>query len=69
MTLRVTDIVSVRMRIRSLALLSGLRIQSCHKPQPSHRCGSEPVLLWLWRRPAAAAPIQPLAGELPYAWL
>ena len=23
--------------------------------------------LWLWRRPAAAAPIQPLAWELPYA--
>ena len=29
------------------------------------RCGSDPV--WLWRRPAAAAPIQPLAQELPYA--
>ena len=24
-------------------------------------------LAWLLRRPAAAAPIQPLAGELPYA--
>ena len=23
-------------------------------------------LLWLWRRPAAAAPIGPLAWELPY---
>ena len=23
--------------------------------------------LWLWYRPAAAAPIQPLARELPYA--
>ena len=32
-----------------------------------HRCGSDPVLLWLWTRPAAAAPIQPLAWELPYA--
>ena len=31
------------------------------------RCGSDPVLLWLWRRPAAAAPIQPLASEAPYA--
>jgi len=29
------------------------------------RCGLDPV--WLWRRPAAAAPIQPLAQELPYA--
>ena len=25
------------------------------------------VLLWPWRRPAAAAGIQPLAGELPHA--
>jgi len=24
-------------------------------------------LLWLWRRPAAAAPIKPLAWEPPYA--
>ena len=29
-----------------------------------HRCGLDPVLLWLWRRPAAAALIQPLAWEL-----
>ena len=28
------------------------------------RYGSDPALLWLW--PAAAAPIQPLAQELPY---
>ena len=26
-----------------------------------------PAQLWLWRRPAAAAPIQYLAWELPYA--
>ena len=31
-----------------------------------HRCGSDPSLLWLWCRPVAAAPIQPLAWELPY---
>ena len=31
------------------------------------RRGSDPVLLWLWRRPVATAPIQPLAWELPYA--
>ena len=31
------------------------------------RSGSDPELLWLWCRPAAAAPIQPLAWELPYA--
>ena len=32
-----------------------------------HRRGSDLVLLWLWRRPAAVAPIQPLAWEPPYA--
>ena len=32
-----------------------------------HRHGSDPTLLWLWRRLAAAAPIKPLAWELPYA--
>ena len=31
------------------------------------RCGSDPKLLWLWCRPAAAAQIQSLAWELPYA--
>ena len=31
------------------------------------RLGSDPTLLWLWRRPAAIAPIQPLAWESPYA--
>ena len=31
------------------------------------RCGSDPVLLWLWRRPVATAPIGPLAWEPPYA--
>ena len=31
------------------------------------RCGSDLVLLWLWRRPSATAPIGPLAWEPPYA--
>ena len=31
------------------------------------RRGWDPVLQWLWLRPAAVAPIQPLAWELPYA--
>ena len=26
-----------------------------------HRCGSDPVLMWLWHRLTAAAQIQPLA--------
>jgi len=31
------------------------------------RCGSVPELLWPWCRPAAVAPIPPLAWEPPYA--
>ena len=29
--------------------------------------GSDPALLWLWHRPAAKAPIGPLAWKPPYA--
>ena len=32
-----------------------------------HRCGSDPALLWLGYWLAAAAPIGPLAWELPHA--
>ena len=32
-----------------------------------HRHGSNPALLWLWCRPAAVAPIQPLGWEPLYA--
>ena len=31
-----------------------------------HRRSSDPVFLWLWHRPAATAPIRPLAWEPPY---
>ena len=31
------------------------------------RCSSDPVLLWLWCRPAAVAPVQHLVWEFPYA--
>ena len=31
------------------------------------RPSSDLALLWLWGRPSAAAPVQPLAWELPYA--
>ena len=31
------------------------------------RHGSDPKFLWLWCRPAAIAPIRPLAWEPPYA--
>ena len=31
-----------------------------------HRHGSDPALLWLWRRPEATDPIRPLAWEPSY---
>ena len=31
------------------------------------RHGLDPAWLWLWRRPAATAPIRPLTWEPPYA--
>ena len=64
-----TWLVSMRMWVRSLASFSRLRIWCCVAVScgVGRRCGLGPVLLWLWRRPAAAAPIQRLAQELPYA--
>ena len=62
-----TPLASMRMQDQSLALLSGLKIWDCCKLGVGHSCGSDPVLLWLWYRPAAAAPIQPLAWKFPYA--
>ena len=32
-----------------------------------HRLNLDPMLLWLWCRPAATAPIRPLAWGPPYA--
>ena len=32
-----------------------------------HRCSSNPILLWLWYRPAAVALIKPLVWDLPNA--
>ena len=61
-------VVSMRMRVRSLAYLSGLWIPSI---APSYgvgrRCSLDPALLWLWLRPAATVQIQTTpAWELPY---
>ena len=56
------------MLVRSLALLSGLRIWCCHKLQCQVADTAWiPVLLWLCCKAAAEAPIRPLAWELPYA--
>ena len=48
---------------RSVGLVSGFATRC----SVGHRCGSDPVLLWLWCRPAAAALIRPLTWELSYA--
>ena len=57
----------MRTQFGSLALLNMLRIQCCPELGGGHRRGLDPKFLWLWHRPAAVAPIQPLAWELPYA--
>ena len=58
---------TMRLQVRSLALLSGLRIRVAVSCGGGHRRGSDPTLLWLWRKPVATAPIRPLAWESPYA--
>ena len=58
----------MRMWVQSLASLSGLRIRCCCDIcGAGHRCSLDPMLLWLWHGPEDAAPIQPLAWELPHA--
>jgi len=57
----------MRLPVRSLALLSGLRIRHCRELWCRLQMRLDPALLWLWCRPVATAPILPLAWEPPYA--
>ena len=57
----------MRFQVRSLALLSGLGIRRCCELWLGHRCSSDSVLLGLWHRLAAVAPVRPLAWEPLYA--
>ena len=57
----------MRTQVRSLPPLSGLRIWCGCGCGVGHKHGSDPTLLWLWCRLAAATWIQPLAWELPNA--
>ena len=50
-------LVPTEMQVSSLASLAKL---------DAHRCASNLVLLWLWYKPAAAAPIQLPAQDLPH---
>ena len=58
---------TMRLQVRSLASLRELRISRCCELWCSRKCGSDLALLWHWCRPAATAPIRPLAWEPPYA--
>ena len=62
-----TRLVSMRMQVRSLVLLNGLRIWHNRELWCRSHTGSDLMLLWLWCMLAVAALIQPLAWELPYA--
>ena len=65
--LRNRVVVSMRMWVRSLALLSGLRLRRCRELwcRLQTRLGLGPALLWLWCRSVATVPIRPLAWEPP----
>ena len=57
----------LRLQVQSLALLSGLRIQHCHELWCRSQTWLKSGIAVLWCRPAAVAPIRPLAWEPPYA--
>ena len=57
----------MRLQVRSLALLGGLRIHVAVSCDVGHRHGLDPMLLWLWCRLAATALIRRLAWEPPHA--
>ena len=58
---------TMRLQVRSLTSLSGLRIGVAMSCGVGHRRGSDPALLWLWCQLAAVAPTRSLAWEPPYA--
>ena len=51
------SLVTMRTQVQSLASLSELRISIAMSSGVGHRCGLDLAFLWLWCRPAAAAPI------------
>ena len=57
----------MRLWVPSLASLSGLRIRCCCELWGKLQTGSDLVLLWLWRRLAAVAPMRLLPWEPSYA--
>ena len=61
-----TRLLFMRTWVQSLALLSGLRTGIALSCSADHSYGSDPALLWLWCRLAAAAPMRPLAWKHPH---
>ena len=57
----------MRTRLGLSKFKCGLACQCSMSCGVGRRCMWDPACLWLWCRPAAAAPIQPLAWELPCA--
>ena len=57
---------TVRLQVQSLALLIELRIWHCCELWCRSQRRLDMMLLWLWYRLAAVAPIGPLAWEPPY---
>ena len=58
---------TMRLWIQSLASFSELRIWHSVSCGGGCRRSSDLALLWFWCRPAATAPMRPLAWEPPYA--
>ena len=57
----------MRLQVRSLASLIGLRIWRCHEVWSRSQTQLRSGIAVAWRRPAATALIGPLAWEPPYA--
>ena len=55
------------MQVQSLASLSGSRSSAAVSCGVGRRHGWDLALLWMWCRPVATVPIQPLSWESPYA--
>ena len=66
-----TWLISMRIRVRSLASLSGLRIIIAVSCGVGHRCSLDLVLPWLWHRPQLQLHFNPYSGNfqchIPYA--
>ena len=60
-------LVAMRTQVRSLALLSGLRIWCCRGPWCRSQTQLRSDVVWLWCRPEITALIWPLAWGPPYA--